>query len=85
MKKKQGIITFKVDEELMEVMKDMPNRSAFIRQAVVTALGAICPLCNGSGMLTPNQCRHWKEFTAAHSIKRCNECNENYLVCARDH
>ena len=55
MKEKQGVITFKVDAELLEIMKDIPNRSAFIRQAVVNALGVICPICNGSGMLTPSQ------------------------------
>ena len=82
MKKKQDTITFKVDEDLMEIMRDVPNRSEFIRRAIINALGTVCPLCNGSGMLTPNQRRHWEDFATAHSIERCSKCNENVLVCS---
>ena len=62
MKKKLDIITFKVDEDLGETIRDIPNRSEFIRQAIVAALGSVCPLCNGSGMLTPKQKEHWDDF-----------------------
>ena len=82
MKKKQSIITFKVDNDLLESVKDIPNRSQFIRSAIITALGSVCPLCNGSGMLTKNQKRHWDDFTSDHSLETCNDCNEKILVCA---
>lgn len=81
MKKKQEIITFKVDGDLLNAIKDIPNRSEFIRESIISALGVLCPLCSGSGMLTQNQKRHWDEFAANHSIKRCNECHESILVC----
>jgi hypothetical protein len=81
MKKKQDIITFKVDGDLLEAIKDIPNRSEFIRRAIFSALGVLCPLCNGSGILTPNQKRHWDEFAINHSIRRCDECDECVLVC----
>jgi hypothetical protein len=84
MKKKQGIITFKVDGDLLEAIKDIPNRSEFIREAIISALGVLCPLCNGYGMLTPNQKLHWEEFAENHSVKRCKECNESYLICQTD-
>ncbi|MBW1820039.1 MAG: hypothetical protein JRJ60_23105 [Deltaproteobacteria bacterium] len=61
--KKQNIITFKVDKTLMEVIRDIPNRSQFIRAAIVSALGSVCPVCDGAGMLTPNQKRHWDDFS----------------------
>jgi hypothetical protein len=81
MKKKQEIITFKVDEDLGEAIREIPNRSEFIRTAIIAALGRVCPLCNGSGMLTPNQKRHWEDFSSDHSVKRCEDCDEQVLVC----
>ena len=82
MKKKQEIITFKVDEDLGEAMRDIPNRSKFIRSAIMAALGSVCPLCNGTGMLTPNQKRHWDDFAADHPLRRCKQCDERVLVCS---
>lgn len=79
--KKLETVTFKVDEALMEVIRSIPNRSEFIRSAIITALGNICPLCNGTGILTPNQKQHWDEFSADHEVQTCSECQERYLVC----
>ncbi|MBW1690286.1 MAG: CopG family transcriptional regulator [Deltaproteobacteria bacterium] len=84
MKKKQDIITFKVDGDLFEAIKDIPNRSEFIRGAIISALGVLCPLCNGSGILTPNQKHHWDEFAINHSIRRCKDCDESVLFCQMD-
>ena len=81
MKKKQEIITFKVDEDLLKVIKDIPNRSEFIRGAIMTALARVCPLCNGSGTLTPNQKSHWDDFAVEHAVKKCDDCHERFLVC----
>jgi hypothetical protein len=82
MKKKQDIITFKVDDDLLNAIKDIPNRSEFIRGAIIEALGSICPLCNGSGMLTSNQKRHWDDFAIDHVVKNCHDCHERFLVCS---
>ena len=82
MKKKQEIITFKVDDDLRLAIKDIPNRSEFIRSAIIAALGSVCPLCNGSGMLTKNQKTHWDEFSADHSLETCDECKEKIIVCS---
>ncbi|HON38246.1 MAG: CopG family transcriptional regulator [Desulfomonilia bacterium] len=80
--KKQEIVTFKVDRNLFEIIQGMPNRSEFIRSAVLAALGSICPLCNGTGILTPNQKQHWDDFSEAHSVETCEDCRERYLVCS---
>ena len=79
--KKQGVVTFKVDDALFEIIRDMPNRSEFIRNALLEALGNICPLCNGTGILTTNQRQHWEEFCADHAVETCSECSERRLVC----
>jgi len=82
MKKKQEIITFKVDEDLLNEIRNIPNRSEFIRSAIIEALGSVCPLCNGSGMLTSNQKRHWDDFAIDHFVKNCRDCHERFLVCS---
>jgi hypothetical protein len=79
--RKEEVITFKVDEDLAEALAGIRNRSDFIRQAVLSALGNTCPVCNGTGTLTVPQMRHWEEFTAHHHVKFCEDCQEAHLVC----
>ncbi len=81
MKKKSDIITFKVDDTLLEAMEGIPNRSQFIRTAILAALDSSCPLCKGTGILTPNQRRHWDDFLVDHSVQACEKCSELHLVC----
>ncbi len=80
-KAKQEIVTFKVDYSLLEVLKDLPNRSEFIRQAILNALDNICPLCQGTGSLTPDQKKHWERFSKSHSLEECENCHEIHLIC----
>ena len=80
-KNKQEIVTFKVDGSLLEAMNGISNRSEFIRTAILAALDSACPLCNGTGILTPNQKRHWEAFAEHHAIDQCGKCNERHLVC----
>lgn len=75
------VITFKVDGQLLEAMKGIPNRSDFIRNAVLAALDSVCPVCKGTGVLTPNQRRHWGTFSKEHSLAECGDCHEVHLVC----
>ena len=79
--RRQEIVTFKADASLLEAMKRVPNRSEFIRSAVLAALDGICPLCNGRGTLTPNQKNHWESFSVHHTLQECGECHEVHLVC----
>lgn len=83
-KSKSEIITFKVDAALSEALRDIPNRSQFIRTAVLEALGSTCPLCRGAGFLTPSQKKHWDTFALDHRIRRCGDCDEIYLTCVRE-
>ena len=81
---KQEIISFKVDSSLLEAMKGIPNRSEFIRSAILLALENVCPLCRGTGILTPNQQEHWEKFSRNHSIRECEHCHEIHLICSND-
>ena len=83
MSKKRGeVITFKVDESLLEAMRGVENRSEFIRSAILAALDNQCPLCKGTGVLTPQQKEHWEKFARDHSLEECEKCHEIRLVCA---
>ena len=78
------VVTFKADKALLDALKGVSNRSQFIRDAILAALESICPLCSGTGILTPTQRRHWDAFAEGHAMRECEECHEMYLVCAKD-
>jgi hypothetical protein len=76
------VITFKAEPSVEEALRAVPNRSAFIRQAVLAALENTCPLCQGEGFLSPEQREHWQAFAATHQLRKCQECHAFHLVCA---
>lgn len=80
-RRKEEVITFKADERLAEALTGISNRSAFIRDAVLAALGNTCPVCRGTGILTVAQQEHWNEFTEHHHVEQCETCHEEHLVC----
>ena len=82
--KKASIITFKADESLQNALDNIPNRSAFIREAILTALDNICPLCQGNGILTPAQKKHWHVFEQHHHVEKCGDCQAPYIMCSLD-
>lgn len=81
MGKKQDIISFKVDEALVQAMQGIENRSEFIRAAILNALDSTCPLCKGTGIMTPDQQRHWAEFSRHHTLTECEDCHALHLEC----
>lgn len=83
-RRKHEIITFKVDPDLYEALRGIENRSEFIRNALLNALGGTCPLCKGTGVLTTCQRGHWERFAAAHPLELCADCATVHLVCEVD-
>jgi hypothetical protein len=81
MARKEEIITFKADEELLSALEGITNRSAFIRDAILQALENRCPLCRGTGILSPEQKRHWEEFSRSHHVEECGDCHAYHIVC----
>ena len=80
---KLEVITFKADEALAQELARIPNRSDFIRNAVLAALDDTCPLCRGTGVLTHMQKIHWTTFTKTHHVSECTECDSLHIVCDR--
>jgi hypothetical protein len=54
---KQRVVTFKVEEDVAAFLDGMPNKSDFIRKALLSALLEPCPVCNGKGSV-PRSLRH---------------------------
>jgi len=81
---KDEVITFKAEASLAEAIRNLPNRSAFIRAAILSALDHACPLCQGTGIMTPEQKRHWDAFSETHQIGHCRECDAVHLVCSSE-
>ncbi|MCK4512415.1 CopG family transcriptional regulator [bacterium] len=79
---KTEVVSFKADATLLDAMRGVANRSEFIRTAILAALDSTCPLCSGTGTLTPNQMRHWNELATDHSVEECEDCREVRLVCS---
>jgi hypothetical protein len=84
-KPKQEVITFKVDSTVAEAMQGIPNRSEFIRAAILSAFENTCPLCKGMGILSPDQRKHWKAFSKKHQVRECDDCHAFHLVCDAEH
>ncbi len=83
--KKQGVITFKADGDMLEALERIPNKSEFIRAAVLSALDESCPLCGGTGTLNPHQRMHWRHFLKEHTLIRCQTCNGFEINCTQCH
>ncbi len=79
---KTEVVSFKADSTLLDAMRGVANRSEFIRTAILAALDSTCPLCSGTGTLTPNQMRHWNDLATDHSVEECEDCREVRLVCS---
>ena len=60
--KKGEVITFKVDGNLAQALSGLPNRSEFIRSAILNSLDRACPLCRGIGIVTPEQKLLWERY-----------------------
>jgi hypothetical protein len=78
---KNETVTFKVDGELARIIQRLPNKSEFIRRAVMAALDNTCPLCQGTGRLTPEQKAHWLDFARHHEVEECGDCHAVHLHC----
>ena len=42
-------VTFRVDGDVVEALRQLPNQTAFVERALREALGQLCPLCHGTG------------------------------------
>ena len=48
---KQTVVSFRVDHHLAEVLNRLPDKSAFIREAILRRFHTVCPFCQGRGVM----------------------------------
>ena len=77
------VVSFKVEQELAEFLKKLPNKSAFIRKAIVAQLGMACPLCNGKGVVPRGLHDHYEALLSQLNRRRCEGCGDE-LPLPRD-
>jgi hypothetical protein len=44
-------MTFRIEPELADILRHLPNQTRFVEAALKEALGQYCPLCGGGGRL----------------------------------
>lgn len=71
---KSQIVAFKVEEELAEFLDKLPNKSDFIRRAILAQFGMTCPLCVGSGVVPRGVHDHYKPILTDHCSRPCEKC-----------
>lgn len=71
---KTQIVAFKVEQELAEFLDQLPNKSDFIRKAIVAQFGMTCPLCTGTGVVARGLHKHYSPVLAAHRDRPCEKC-----------
>ena len=77
---KSKIVAFKVEEELADFLDDLPNKSDFIRKAILAQFGMTCPLCNGSGVVPRGIHDHYRPVIAAENKRPCEKCKTEVPV-----
>jgi hypothetical protein len=74
MSRKTAVVAFKVEEELAQILNDLPNKSEFIRKAIVSHLSMACPLCRGSGVLPKALHDYYVSVLPEFSRRDCEGC-----------
>ncbi|MDB5307878.1 MAG: hypothetical protein JWO38_2080 [Gemmataceae bacterium] len=71
---KSQIVAFKVEPDLADFLDKLPNKSEFIRKAILAQFGMTCPLCTGSGVVPRGVHDHYRPVIAAHDHRPCEKC-----------
>jgi hypothetical protein len=70
---KTEVVAFKVEAELARLLDQLPNKSAFIRKAIIAQLSMACPLCHGSGVVPRGVHDHYAPLLSRLSAP-CDGC-----------
>jgi hypothetical protein len=75
---KQTVVSFRVDQHLAEILNSLPDKSAFIRDAILQRYHTVCPFCQGRGVL-PQMVAEWlkKQVPDFESVE-CACCHYEY-------
>ena len=77
---KTAVVAFKVESELAELLDKLPNKSAFIRNAIAAQLGVACPLCHGKGVVPRGVHDHYAPLLSRFNARSCEGCGHELQV-----
>ena len=75
---KQRVVTFKVEEEVATFLAGMPNKSEFIRKALLSALLEPCPICHGKGSVPASLRRDLEKILSKQQFVACSFCGYQF-------
>jgi hypothetical protein len=75
---KQTVVSFRVDQHLAEILNQLPDKSAFIREAILRRFHTSCPFCQARGVL-PQVIADWltSQIPAFKTVE-CTCCHYQY-------
>src|SRR5262245_39235064 len=71
---KKQIVAFKVEDDLANFLDALPNKSEFIRKAILAQFGMTCPMCAGSGVVPRGVHDHYRPMIGQHNKRPCDKC-----------
>lgn len=77
-KSKHRVVTFKVEEDVAAFLDGMPNKSEFIRKALLSALLEPCPVCNGKGSVPRSLSADLKRIFERQKFVPCSFCGYEF-------
>lgn len=75
---KQRVVTFKVEEEVAVFLAGLPNKSEFIRKALLSALLEPCPICHGRGSVPRSLRRDLEKILRKQQFVACSFCGYQF-------
>lgn len=85
-KDKGVVVSFRVDRHLADVLKNVPDKSSFIRDVILRSFYRPCPLCQGRGVL-PEELASWaSQQLKTAKARTCSCCHYEYpaSIASRD-
>jgi len=79
---KHRIVTFKAEEDLAAYLDSMPNKSDFIRKALLSALMEPCPVCQGKGSVPRSLRADLEKIFAKSEFVPCSFCGYEFPLKA---
>jgi hypothetical protein len=70
-------VTFRVEDDLAQALRELPNQTRFVEDALRDALGRTCPVCRGDGRLPARTLR--VANVRARGIERLNRVEAQQL------
>ncbi|GJQ26496.1 MAG: hypothetical protein HBSAPP02_15280 [Phycisphaerae bacterium] len=77
-KDKGVIVSFRVDRHLADVLNQVPDKSAFIRDIILRSFYETCPVCRGRGVLPAELSRWAAGRLKADASVECSCCLYGY-------